>query len=97
MSYIIKDNRVSYVKDGEELAASTFPLVEGRENVININSTYVDDSLRGQGVGSTLMEKIVEESRKNGWEILPTCPFATEWFKKHPEHHDLLRSSLGKK
>ena len=96
MGYIIKDNRVSYFVDDTEMAASTFPLVEGRENLININSTYVDDSLRGQGIGDGLMERIVAESKKNNWLILPTCPFATAWFKKHPEYHNLLRSSLGK-
>lgn len=96
MSYLIKDNKVMYTQDDKELAAATFPLVEGRENLININSTYVDESLKGQGIGSTMMKMIVDQAEENNWQILPTCPFATRWFQKHPEYHHLLRSSLGK-
>lgn len=96
MEYKFFGQKIAYMDGDTELAAATFPLVEGRENLININSTYVDDSLQGQGVGGTMMIKIVELASENGWKILPTCPFATVWFKNHKDYQDVLVSSWGK-
>lgn len=96
MSYKFNDYRLSYFVDDEEKAYATFPLVENRENLINITGVYVDSSLRGHGVGGELVKLIADKAGEEDWRVLPTCPFAVRWFESHPEYQHLLISSIGK-
>lgn len=72
---------------GAILAEVTFPFVA---NVANINHTYVDSSLRGQGIADKLLTAAVEQIRSAGCKARPTCSYAVKWFEDHPEHSDLL-------
>ncbi|MFV0341543.1 MAG: GNAT family N-acetyltransferase [Anaerocolumna sp.] len=73
---------------GEMLAEVTFPGV--REAVVNINHTFVDDSLRGQGIASKLMEEVVKELEDSNRKAIPTCSYAVMWFEKNKQYSDLL-------
>lgn len=73
---------------GNELAELTFPTV--RPGVVNINFTYLDDSLRGEGMGGGLLEFAVAEFRKRNIKALVSCPYAIKWFSKHPEASDVM-------
>ncbi len=82
-------NKISLNDDNDHmLAVVTFPKVE--EGVVNLDHTFVDPSLRGQGVGSTLMDAAVEYFRANHLKVKPTCSFASKYFDEHPESHDVL-------
>lgn len=94
MEYIITDSRVSYMVDGAELAAASFIMVPGREDVVNLYKVVVDESLRGQGIAGKLVEKVIEKCLAENWKIKPTCTYAVSWFKKHPEHANLLDEPL---
>lgn len=72
---------------GKLLAEVTFPISDG---VANINRTFVDDSLRGQGVASQLLTAAVEQIRAASQKVYPSCSYAIKWFSVHPEHSDLL-------
>jgi predicted GNAT family acetyltransferase len=56
-----------------------------------IEHTAVPDVFRGQGVGTRLVERAVEDARKGGWKIVPLCPFAAAQFRRHKEWGDVLR------
>jgi len=56
-----------------------------------IEHTAVSDVFRGQGVGTRLVERAVEDARKGGWKIIPLCPFAAAQFRRHKEWGDVLR------
>lgn len=92
MGYEIHENEVLYRDDaGSKLGEVTFPLAEGLgEDTVNINHTFVDPSLRGQGVAGELMSRAVAAIRKTGRRVHPTCSYAVRWFEKHPEEGDLL-------
>ncbi len=49
MEYITYRNKIAAIADGEEVGEVTFPMTG--ENTYNINHTYVDNRLRGQGQG----------------------------------------------
>ena len=72
---------------GSTLAEVTFPASGG---VADINHTFVDPSLRGQGMADKLLSSAVTQIRSDGLKALPTCPYAIKWFQEHPEHSDLL-------
>lgn len=73
---------------GELIAEVTFP--EERPGVANIDHTFVDGSLRGQGVAGQLIEGAVAQLRQRGMKAVPTCSYAVKWFESHPDQRDLL-------
>ncbi len=89
MKYITEENRI-YAADeaGKVVAEVTFP--EVRTNVVDIDHTFVDPSLRGQGAAGRLLELAAKELRATGRKAVLSCSYAVKWFEKHPEEADLL-------
>jgi len=58
--------------------------------LIIIDHTEVPDALRGRGVGQALVLRAVEDARREGFRMLPLCPFAKAQFERHPEWRDVL-------
>lgn len=74
--------------DGQLLAEVLFP--DDPDGVPNITHTFVDPSLRGQGVAGKLMQAAVAELRRQRHKTRLTCSYAVVWFPKHPEYNDVL-------
>ena len=45
--------------------------------------------MRGQGVATALVERLVADARSEGFRIVPLCPFVEAQFDHHPEWSDL--------
>lgn len=84
MEYITEKDRI-YATDegGKVIAEVTFPTEDG---VSVIDHTFVDPSLRGQGVAGKLVELAANAIQKSGNRIAATCPYAVVWFERHPEY-----------
>lgn len=77
-----------------------FVVVDGHESemtysraspvLVIIDHTAVHDALRGRGVGQVLVGRAVDDARRDGFRILPLCPFAKAQFDRHPEWVDVL-------
>lgn len=52
---------------------------------MTINHTFVDDSLRGQGIASQLVQAAVNEIKKQHKQVKATCSYAVNWLTKHPD------------
>lgn len=90
MKFTYNPNQIAlFHSDNNLLAEVTFPNVD--QNTVNINHTFVDDSLRGQGVAGQLMEAAAEQLRSQGKKAILTCSYAVNWFEKHPEYSDLVK------
>ncbi len=89
MEFQYEDNRI-FLPDGKGgvLAEITFPV--GADGVPVIDHTFVDNSLRGQGVAGKLMEAAVAALRQSGRQAHATCSYAVSWRDKHPEAADVL-------
>jgi len=75
--------------EGEEnLAEMTW--VKESDDYIIIDHTMVSDSLKGQGIGRKLLDRIVEMARERNLKIRPLCPFVKITFDRVPELKDLL-------
>ena len=70
-------------ENGKVIAEITFP--EEEPGVFNIDHTFVDDSLRGQGIAGKLMDAAVAEIREAGGDIKATCSYAVTWLEKNPQ------------
>lgn len=82
-----ENNRI-YSKSGDKLLAE-IDFSEISKNICNISRTYVDDSLRGQGIADKLMVLACEKIREANKKAYPTCSYAVSWFKKHPDYNDI--------
>ncbi|GLQ08161.1 hypothetical protein GCM10007913_00930 [Devosia yakushimensis] len=80
--------RYRLVIDGAE-AEMTYSRI-GRRQLI-IDHTYVPATLRGRKVGERLVQRAVEDARRDGVVIIPLCPFAKAQIERHPEWQDVLR------
>ena len=82
MDFKLKKNRI-YLEneDGKLLAEIEFEELEN--NRFNIYHTFVDSSLRGQGIASKLVEKAVQEIKNRGGKVEATCSYAKAWLEKH--------------
>ena len=78
-------------EEGRLVAEITFP--EARPGVADIDHTFVDASLRGQGAAGRLVEAAVAQLRRRDMKAVPTCSYAQRWFQDHPEQGDLLADS----
>lgn len=89
MNFIHEQNKI-YLNDENNhmTAVVTFPKVQ--DNVVNIDHTYVDNSLRGQGIAGKLMEEAVNHLRENNQKAKLSCSYAVKWFEEHPEYSDVL-------
>lgn len=83
MNFTIEDSRI-YAKDenGKIIAEITFPAKDG---VAIIDHTFVDESLRGQGIAGQLMEAAVEKIQADENKIAATCSYAVKWLESHEE------------
>ena len=76
------ENRISQKDEtGKIIAEITFP--ETSLGIFVINHTFVDESLRGQGIASKLVQAAVEEIKKRGGQVQATCSYAKKWLKEH--------------
>ncbi|MCD4827228.1 MAG: N-acetyltransferase [Acholeplasmataceae bacterium] len=89
MEFIYENHRI-YVKNSEDkiIVEATFPLYE--KDIVVVDHTFVDPSLRGQGVASQLMHEVCKHVEKMGYKVVSTCPYAVVWFKKHKEYDYLV-------
>ena len=73
---------------GKLVAEITVPTVA--EGVADIDHTFVDESLRGQGVAGKLVQAAVDELKAQGLQAKTSCWYAAQWFERHPEEQGLL-------
>jgi predicted GNAT family acetyltransferase len=89
MDYICEEDRIYALNDkNETIAEVDFP-AEGADGVA-ITRTFVDDSLRGQGVAAELVERVYDEMKAKRKTIRPVCSYAVKWFAERPEKSDVL-------
>ena len=68
---------------GQLIAEITFP--EITHGVFVIEHTFVDSSLRGQGIASQLVQAAVDEIKKRGGQVKAICSYAAKWLEEHTE------------
>ena len=82
MKYIIDQNRIyANNEDNKIIAEIDFEKVD--ENTYNIYHTFVDESLRGQGIANELVTrayKEITEIRKS--KVTATCSYARKWLER---------------
>ena len=74
-------------EEGKMIAEVTY--VPAGDTKVILDHTFVDPSLRGQGIAGQLVKRVVDEMRVEGKKIVPLCPFAKAEFDRKPEYKDI--------
>ena len=64
------------------------PLIQyiiSNNNEIYLVHTEVPVEIEGQGIGSQLVEQVLEDIEHKQLRLVPLCPFVAGYIRKHPE------------
>lgn len=86
MEFIKGDNRFYQNDESGKLIAEITYVPSGDDKVL-VDHTFVDPSLRGQGVAEQLVDRTVQEMEMKGKKIVPVCPYVVSLFERKPEKY----------
>ncbi|WP_106449562.1 GNAT family N-acetyltransferase [Trichococcus alkaliphilus] len=72
-----------YKKDENENLICEITYFFEDSSMIVIDSTFVNDDYRGQGIAAQLVDRVVEMAREENKKIIPRCPFAKSMLEKN--------------
>ncbi|SFS21994.1 GNAT family N-acetyltransferase [Yoonia litorea] len=52
--------------------------------------TAVAEGQEGNGIGLIMLRRLIDDARKQGFKIVPLCPFVNAQRRKHPEWADVF-------
>jgi len=79
-NYITEENRIYLLGESWNILAEIdFEKVD--EKTYNISRTFVDDSLRGQGICSELVEKTITYLTSKWYKVSATCSYVKKIVK----------------
>lgn len=78
-------NRYEY-QIGDEVAIAEYII---RDNKIYIVHIEVPQDLQNQGIAAKLTEDVMRDIEKKGYKLVPVCPYAVVYVKRHPEWQKL--------
>jgi len=84
MLFTTEANQIVYREGGRTLAFIHWTTLNA--HTIIADHTFVDESLRGQGVGKKLLDALAAHAAAQGWKIRAVCPFVQAWFARSGEY-----------
>lgn len=68
-----------------------YSVYQATASIMVIEHTEVDPAYEGQGVGSALVQGMLDDIRAKGQhKVLAVCPFVRSWLGKHHDYRDLV-------
>jgi hypothetical protein len=80
-------SRYEIVVDGERAGFAAYERVGA---VMTIPHTEVEPRFEGRGLGARLARFALDDARRQGWRVVPRCPFVASYIARHPEYDDLV-------
>ncbi|MCU1372803.1 MAG: GCN5-related N-acetyltransferase [Actinomycetia bacterium] len=59
-------------------------------DILDLVHTEIEPDHEGEGLGSAIARGVLDDVRRRGLRIRPTCPFIAGWLEKHPAYEDLI-------
>lgn len=76
MEFEVLNNKIVYKENNEVLAEITF--FEREKGIFDINHTFVDERLRGKGIGKKLVNMTIDEIKRKNGKVTASCSFASK-------------------
>jgi hypothetical protein len=61
-----------------------------QRDTMDLKETHVPIESRKKGVGTALVNHVLEFAREESMKIIPSCPFVEEYIHEHPDYKNLL-------
>lgn len=61
-----------------------------RNNVLNLNHTYVPNTLRGKGIAGKIVKVALTYAEENNLKIIPSCSYVVAYIQRHKEYEYLV-------
>jgi uncharacterized protein len=55
-----------------------------------LTHTEVPPELEGRGLASRIVRTALDHARTHGLAVIPYCPYASSWIRRHAEYRDLV-------
>lgn len=89
MKFQNENQKISYINEnGEELGYLKFTKLTD-EKVLTADSTFVDPSLRGQGIAKQLVDHLVAYAKQEDFKIRPVCSYVVKLFEVDDSYQDI--------
>ena len=72
---------------GGETGVLTYSEMDGKLYLLH---TEVPEAMEGQGIAGRLVRTALDHAREKGQKVVPFCPFARSWIRRHQEYADLM-------
>lgn len=94
MNWQFEQKRIySTDEKGRLIAETKFHQNENGET--DIDHTYVDPCLRGQGIAGNMMSVVAEHLRKKETKVTASCSYANLWFKRNKKtYSDIISENM---
>jgi predicted GNAT family acetyltransferase len=86
----VRDNKAEGRYELDAGGHTAVAYYQERDGSLIFTHTEVPRSLRGQGIGSTLIEGALDDARTRGLSVVPACSFVRTFIDEHPSYRDLL-------
>lgn len=86
---IKKGDRSFYVENENHERIAYIEYSFDNETTLIANSTYVNPSLRGQGIARKLLDRLANYARDNNYRIRPLCSYVVHAFEQSDEYDDV--------
>ncbi|MBQ0138181.1 MAG: N-acetyltransferase [Kurthia sp.] len=63
-------------------------------DIMVVDHTFVDDSLRGQGIAKQLVDKVAAYARQENFKIEPVCSYVVAQFERSTAYDDIKVSKV---
>ena len=96
MNWIDEPGRIYSVDETNAcIAEATYLFLD--KNTVDINHTYVNPALRGQGVAGEMMKAVAQRLRQDGLKAVASCSYANAWLNKHRDSYaDVISDNLDR-
>lgn len=75
--------------DGDDVVGFADYTPQG-DDVLVFPHTVIVPSRRGRGLGAVLVRGALDDVRRSGKKVVPSCWFVAEFIGIHPEYEDLV-------
>lgn len=88
---LVQDNpgkqRYEAIEDGTLAGFIDYKIRDGRHWLVH---TELTEDFQGSGIGSFLVRRTLDDLRKKGATVIPSCPFVAGWIRRHPDYQPMV-------
>jgi hypothetical protein len=85
-------HRYRLLLDGQEVGFVEYDPIG--ELAVLIKHTEVLPDFEGKGFGSELVRRMLEDVRLQGKTVIPICPYAMNFIRRHREYLEVVRPDM---